>query len=82
MGTATGHSNDLGAAVLSAQVSEANTGDADAVREEAQRRFDKRRKMEIEKRKEIENEAQAISENWKKKRDADESSIKKKRMIC
>jgi hypothetical protein len=74
---ATGHNNDLGSAVLSTQVSEANTGDTEAVKEEAKRRFDKRRKLEHDKRKENEDEITAISENWKKKRDAEKNSKKK-----
>ena len=73
-----GHPNDIGAAVLSAQTAEANTGDAEQVKEEAKRRYEKKRKGDNEKRKEIENEANAISEKWKKKRLGDEENIKKK----
>ena len=75
---ATGHPNDIGHAVLSAQVTETNVGNVEAVKEEAKRRYEKKRKQEDEKRKEIEAEAQAISENWTKKRTADEDSTKKK----
>ena len=73
-----GHSNSLGSAVLSAQTAEANTGDAEAVRDEAKRRYEKRRKGDDDKRKEVENEANAISEKWKQKRMGDEESNKKK----
>ena len=73
-----GHENDIGAAVLSAQASEANSGDTESVKEEARRRYEKRRKADDEKRRLVESEAMSISEKWRKKREDDEGAAKKK----
>ena len=69
-----GNPNDIGAAVLSAQASEGNTGDTEAIKEEAKRRYEKRRKADDDKRKQVESEAAAVSEKWRKKRADDDGA--------